>query len=176
MIGCNILNKIILDEGITQPNLILDRLNDEVRTALKQRENASETRDGMDIAIITITNNELQYSGAHRPLYLISNNELSEIKANKFSIGGIQEENRTFTNHILILQKHDTLYLSSDGYADQFGGKSGKKLMTKNFKELLLKIQTDSMKIQKEYLSNSIEDWKGSREQVDDILVIGIRI
>lgn len=175
MIGCNILNKIILDEGITQPNLILDRLNEEVRTALKQRENASETRDGMDIAIITITNNELQYSGAHRPLYLIANNELTEIKANKFSIGGIQEEKRTFTNHILTLQKNDTLYLSSDGYADQFGGKSGKKLMTKNFKELLLKIQNDSMKTQKEFLSKSIEDWRGSREQVDDILVIGIR-
>lgn len=176
MIGCNILNKIILDEGITQPDLILDRLNEEVRTALKQKENASETRDGMDIAIITITNNELQYAGAHRPLYIIANNELNEIKANKFSIGGIQEEKRTFTNHVLTLQKNDAVYLSSDGYADQFGGKTGKKLMTKNFKELLLKIHNDSMKTQKEFLSKSIEDWRGAREQVDDILVIGIKI
>jgi len=176
MIGCNILNKIILDEGITQPDLILDRLNEEVRTALKQRENASETRDGMDIAIITIINNELQFSGAHRPLYIISNGKLTEIKANKFSIGGIQEEKRTFTNHILTLQKNELLYLSSDGYADQFGGENGKKLMTKNFKELLLKIQNDSMKEQKQILSDSIESWKGTREQIDDILIIGIKI
>lgn len=176
MIGCNILNKIILDEGITQPDLILDRLNEEVRTALKQKENASETRDGMDIAIITILGNELQFAGAHRPLYIITSGELKEIKANKFSIGGIQEEKRTFTNHILTLQKNDVLYLSSDGYADQFGGETGKKLMTKNFKELLLKIQRDSMKTQKQFLGNSIESWRGSREQVDDILVIGIRI
>ncbi len=179
MIGSNILNKIILDEGITQPNLILNRLNEEVRTALKQRENTSETRDGMDISIITITDNELQYAGAHRPLFIINNsqkgNELKEIKANKFSIGGIQEEKRVFTNHILTLQKNDALYLSSDGYADQFGGESGKKLMTKNFKELLLKIQNDSMKKQKQFLNDSIEGWKGSREQVDDILVIGIK-
>ncbi len=176
MIGCNILNKIILDEGVTQPDLILDRLNEEVRTALKQRENASETRDGMDIAIITISGSELQFAGAQRPLYIITGNELKEIKANKFSIGGIQEEKRTFTNHILTLQKNDSLYLSSDGYADQFGGESGKKLMTKNFKELLLKIQNDSMKAQKQFLGDSIENWRGSREQVDDILVIGIKI
>ena len=107
---------------------------------------------------------------------MITKNELNEVKANKFSIGGIQEEKRTFTNHILTLQKNDLLYLSSDGYADQFGGKSGKKLMTKNFKELLLKIQNDPMKKQKEFLSDSIEEWKGAREQVDDVLVIGIRI
>lgn len=175
MIGCNILNKIILDEGITQPDMILNRLNEEVRTALKQRENASETRDGMDISIITITGTELQYAGAHRPLYLINNNELKEIKADKFSIGGIQEEKRTFTNHVLTLQKNDLLYLSSDGFADQFGGESGKKLMTKNFKEKLLNLQNDPMQAQKMILDEWIENWKGMREQVDDILVIGIK-
>ncbi len=178
MIGANILSKLILEKGITQPAHILNELNEEVRTALKQRETASETRDGMDISILCITGNEVQYAGAHRPLYIIRNesNELTELKADKFSIGGIQEEKRTFTNHMLTLQKNDLVYLSSDGYADQFGGESGKKLMTKNFKEMLITMRAEPMREQKKTLENSIESWKGIREQVDDILVIGIRI
>lgn len=177
MIGSNILNKLVLEKGITQPELILNELNEEVRTALKQKESTSETRDGMDISIISISDNQLQYAGAHRPLFIVSNRELQEIKANKFSIGGIQqEENRTFTNHIVTLQKNDALYLSSDGFADQFGGINGKKLMTKTFKELLISIQNKKMNEQKEFLNDAIENWKGPREQVDDILVIGIKI
>ncbi|MCX6296779.1 MAG: SpoIIE family protein phosphatase [Bacteroidetes bacterium] len=146
MIGSNILNKLVLENGLTQPDLILNELHEEVRTALKQKENASETNDGMDIAIISITKDQLHYSGAHRPLYYITNNILQEIKADKFPIGGIQqEEKRIFTNHVLTLQQNDKIYLSSDGFADQFGGESGKKLMTKKFKELLQNIQHDSM-------------------------------
>lgn len=176
MIGSNILNKLVLENGITQPDLILNELNEEVRTALKQKESASETRDGMDITIISVADEQLQYAGAHRPLYIIRNSELKEIKADKFSIGGIQqEEKRVFTNHILTLQKNDKLYLSSDGFADQFGGINGKKLMTKTFKALLINIQNQNMSDQKEFLNTTIENWKGSREQVDDILVIGIK-
>lgn len=177
MIGCNILNKLILEDGLSQPDLILNELNEEVRKALKQKESVSETRDGMDIVIISITGNNLQYAGAHRPLYYITNNQLQEIKADKYSIGGIQqEENRLFTNHTLPLQKGDKIYLSSDGFADQFGGESGKKLMTKNFKGLLQNIQNDTMETQKIFLKSTIEKWQGSREQVDDILVIGINL
>ncbi|MGZ4118970.1 MAG: SpoIIE family protein phosphatase, partial [Bacteroidia bacterium] len=177
MIGSNLLNKIILEDGLTQPDLILNKLNDEVRIALKQKESTSETRDGMDISLICINGNDLQYAGAHRPLFHISQNNLIEIKADKFPIGGIQqEEKRLFTNHVLTLQKNDALYLSSDGFADQFGGVNGKKLMTKTFKELLIRIQDQKMEDQKEYLNTTIENWRGSREQVDDILVIGIKI
>lgn len=178
MIGSNILNKLILEKGIVKPDLILNELNEEVRTALKQRETASETRDGMDISVLTFSGNTVQYAGAHRPLYLIKSgsDELIEVKADKFSIGGIQEEKRSFTNHVLTLQPNDLLYLSSDGYADQFGGTSGKKLMTKHFKELLLKIKNEPLRKQSEVLASSIETWKGMREQVDDILVIGIRL
>jgi serine phosphatase RsbU (regulator of sigma subunit) len=177
MIGSNILNKLVIENGITQPDQILNMLNEEIRTALKQKENGSETRDGMDISLISINGNTLEYAGAHRPVWLIRNNELEETKADKFAIGGIQQEQkRVFTKHILNLQKNDTLYLSSDGFADQFGGESGKKLMTKNFKELLLKIQNKSMMAQQDFLKTTIENWKGSREQIDDILVIGIKI
>ncbi len=177
MIGSNILNKLVVEKGITKPSEILNLLNDEIRIALKQKDNTSETRDGMDIVIICIFGSVLEYAGAHRPLYLIKNEKLEEIKANKFSIGGVQqEENRIFQNHIVTLQKGDKIYLSSDGFADQFGGSTGKKLMTKNFKELLLKIQNQKMQTQKQELHTTIEEWKGSREQVDDILVIGIGI
>ena len=177
MIGSNILNKLVIENGITQPDLILNMLNDEVRTALKQKESNSETRDGMDILLISIDGNTLEYAGAQRPLWLVDNNSLQEIKADKFAIGGIQQEQkRIFTKHVLTLQKDNALYLSSDGFADQFGGESGKKLMTKNFKELLLSVQNKSMTEQKDFLESTIENWKGSREQIDDILVIGIKI
>jgi serine phosphatase RsbU (regulator of sigma subunit) len=177
MIGSNILNKLVLENGITQPDLILNNLNEEIRTALKQKENSSETRDGMDILMISIDGYTLEYAGAQRPLWLISDNKLTETKADKFAIGGIQQEQkRVFTKHVLTLQKNDTLYLSTDGFADQFGGESGKKLMTKNFKELLLGVQNKPMSEQKEFLRTTIEKWKGSREQIDDILVIGIKI
>jgi serine phosphatase RsbU (regulator of sigma subunit) len=177
MIGCNILNKLVPEQGITQPDLILNRLHEEIRSALRQKDKNSDTRDGMDIAVIAVENGQLQYAAAHRPLYLVRNGTLEEIKADKFPVGGIQtEEKRVFTNHVLTLQTGDAVYLSSDGFADQFGGESGKKLMTKHFKELLLKISKQGMQEQKQALDEAIEKWKGSREQVDDILVVGIRL
>jgi serine phosphatase RsbU (regulator of sigma subunit) len=177
MIGCNILNKLILEQKITQPDEILNHLHEEIRATLNQRDKNTDTRDGMDVAIICFEGNIMQFSGAQRPLYLLKNGVLEEIKANKYPVGGIQtEEKRVFTNHILPLQKNEVVYLSSDGFADQFGGEHGKKLMTKHFKELLLKISNDGMKEQRAQLDRAIEKWKGNREQVDDILVIGVRI
>ncbi len=177
MIGSNTLNKLITENGITNPGEILNALHLEVRKALKQNETKSQTRDGMDVAIICISNDTLQYAGAQRPLWIIKDNNLTEIKANKFSIGGIQsEEKRVFTTQEFTIEKNSSFYLTSDGYADQFGGKNGKKMMTKNFKELLLTLQNKSMLEQKQILDDTIEKWKGSREQIDDILVIGIKI
>jgi serine phosphatase RsbU (regulator of sigma subunit) len=177
MIGSNILNKLILENGIIQPSEILDRLHKEVRIALKQNELNSETRDGMDIAVVSIYNNTIEFAGAHRPLWIIRENNLNEIKADKFSIGGIQlEDNRSFSNNILELKKGDAVYLFSDGFADQFGGKDGKKFMTKNFKNLLLRLNNNNMNEQHKVVEDTIIQWKGSKEQIDDILVIGIRI
>ncbi|MFL5762326.1 MAG: SpoIIE family protein phosphatase [Bacteroidia bacterium] len=177
MIGCNILNKLVLEQNIFQPNEILNHLHEEVRAALKQTDKTSDTRDGMDIAIICIEGRTLQYSAAQRPLYHLREGNLEEIKGDKYPVGGIQtEEKRVFTNHILPLQKEDVIYLSSDGFADQFGGAQGKKLMTRHFKELLLRIRDQKMQEQRLQLDHAIETWKGSREQVDDILVIGVRI
>jgi serine phosphatase RsbU (regulator of sigma subunit) len=101
---------------------------------------------------------------------------LIETKANKVAIGGhMQEEEKNFTNHIFDLQKGDTIYLSSDGYADQFSP-ADKKLMTKRFKEILLSIQHLSMPEQEKYLAQFIDEWRGIMEQTDDVLVIGVRV
>jgi serine phosphatase RsbU (regulator of sigma subunit) len=177
MIGNNILNQIVNEKGITSAAEILELLHSEVRKSLKQQENP-ENRDGMDIALLVFDSNEkVEFAGAQRPLWLIRDNKLKEIKGNKSSIGGAQtEEHRKFNAHSIELEKNDLLYIFSDGYADQFGGPQGKKFMTKNMKELLLTIHQQPLSTQCKTLDTSIESWKSSTEQVDDILVIGIKI
>lgn len=182
MVGNDILTQIVIEKGITRPNLILTNLHEGVKKSLKQDSNASNTKDGMDIAIVSFdkTNySNVEYAGALRPLWLIKNNtkEIVEYKADKHSIGGAYTSDaRGFTNHELKLSKGDSFYLSTDGYADQFGGELGKKMMTKNMKELLISIQSKTMAEQKVVLENNFQSWKASREQVDDVLVFGVRI
>ena len=134
----------------------------------------------MDIAICSIAMEDsiVKYAGANRPLWLIRSEEteVEEIKGTKKAIGGLTDDTQHFESHEIILKKGDTFYISTDGFADQFGGESGKKLMTKKFKEILIDIQNKSMKDQEKYLNDYIENWKSGIEQVDDILVIGIRI
>lgn len=177
MIGSSLLNQIIIEKNITNPGLILDELNHGIINALKQKE--SESNDGMDISIccFDLDLKSVQYAGANRPLWLIRDGVLTTYKPNKFPIGGLQilhEEN--FTEQTFELQKNDTLYLFSDGFADQFGGVNGKKLMTKKFKDTLVTIQHLSMPEQNVFLEKLFQTWKGTTEQVDDVLVIGIRI
>lgn len=182
MVGNDILTQIVIEKGITKPNFILTNLHEGVKKSLKQDSNASNTKDGMDIAIVSFdkTNySNVEYAGALRPLWLIKNNskEIVEYKADKHSIGGAYTSDaRGFTNHELKLSKGDSFYLSTDGYADQFGGEQGKKMMTKNMKELLIRIQGKTMTEQKVILENNFQSWKASREQVDDVLVFGVRI
>jgi len=179
MIGNNILNQIVYEKGITSAGSILDHLHTEVKKALKQSEN-SENRDGMDIALVVFNSeNEIEFAGAQRPLWVIMGNDskLEEIKGNKFSIGGIQtEETRTFDTHRVVLGKRDSIYLFSDGIVDQFGGEHGKKFMAKNLKTLLSNIHDEPMAIQETIVEKTLEKWKTGREQVDDVLVIGIKI
>ncbi len=176
MIGGSLLNQIINEKGIAQPGQILNNLNTAVIETLKQTQN--DSNDGMDISIcaINLDSYELQYAGANRPIYLVREGALEIIKPDKLPIGGLQiARDRTFTNHTLPLRKGDTLYLFTDGYADQFGGEKGKKLMVARFKDILLSIQSLPMPQQLEHLNSYFEQWKGVNEQVDDVLVIGIR-
>jgi serine phosphatase RsbU (regulator of sigma subunit) len=177
MIGSSLLNQIINEKGIAQPAEILTSLNTAVIETLKQNQN--ESTDGMDIALCSfnLAENELQYAGANRPIYLVRGNTLDIIKPDKLPIGGLQvASDRTFTNNTVKLQAGDTIYLFTDGFTDQFGGEKGKKLMAARFKEELLSIQHQGMQEQLAHLNAYFEGWKGDNEQVDDVLVIGIRV
>lgn len=178
IIGHNSLTKIVREYGILEPGKILTQLNKEVLGTLHQRSDFGDVYDGMDLALVAYNRKEgiLEYAGAFNPLYLIRDGEILETKADKASIGRSSLNTEVeFTNHRIKIKKGDTVYLFSDGYADQFGGELMKKFKYKNFKELILRIQTENMANQRTILDQTIEDWRGDVEQVDDILVIGRR-
>ncbi|MCU0359653.1 MAG: SpoIIE family protein phosphatase [Bacteroidia bacterium] len=179
IVGHNLLERIVGEQGITQPSRILDELNKSISETLRQNDLEDNTvRDGMDLALCSYnrTTHILQFAGAFNPMWLIRNKELIEIKADKFPIGNTkQNENSKFKNHEIVLQKGDTVYVFSDGYCDQFGGPGGKKFKASNLKNLLLNSQHLNMDEQFELLNSTIENWRGNHEQVDDILVIGTR-
>lgn len=172
-----------LDDAVEQSidtSEILKLLNKGIKTSLKQSDSDESTRDGMDIALchVDTVNRIVKYAGANRPIWIIRNGQttVEEIKATKKAIGGLTEDNQHFNSHEIKFQQGDTFYIFSDGYADTFSGQGGKKLTTKKFKEILLGIQNISMQDQELHLDNFIENWKSGTEQVDDILVIGVRM
>lgn len=168
----------IFEKKLVEPKGILQFLNVEIKKTLKQHHDTAKQRDGLDIALIRINTKTytVDFSSANRPLYIISNGVLSEHKADKVAIAGFTPDDHLFQQLTLKLQKEDCIYISSDGYADQFGGEEGKKFMTKNFKAMLQKVSQKDMKTQEAEVINSHNQWKGNYEQVDDILVIGIKI
>ena len=190
IVGYNGLNQVINEENKNDPGKILDLLNETVKTSLHTEQES--IRDGMDLALCCLDkeNLQLKYAGANNPLYIVrhitkenlptkkvilNDYTLYEIKATPQPIGQFITNYNFETNSIKLL-KGDTLYIFSDGYADQFGGKDGKKLKTKAFKELILSIQNLSMEEQQQQLINFFENWKKGYEQIDDICIMGIRI
>lgn len=181
LLGVTFLKEIMGKLHELTANEILDELRKSVINALHQPGVESYTRDGMDMAlcIYNLDTLELQFAGANNPLWLVRNGELIEYKADKQPIG-FYEENKPFTNNIIKLHKGDAYYIFSDGYADQFGGPKvdtgGKKFKYSRFKELLISIQNEKMPAQQDILFETIEAWRGPLYQVDDILVIGVRV
>ncbi len=176
IIGHNGLNKVVKEYGTMKPSEILQQLDHEISKTLHQKSETDIVKDGMDISLVNYHADKglLEYAGAYNSLYLIRDGTLTETKGNRFSIGRtVDGRVKEFTNHEFKVQKGDTIYLFSDGYADQFGGESGKKFKYKPMKELLLNIRDKSMDEQRSILDHTIEAWKGRFEQVDDILVIG---
>ncbi|MDF1672140.1 MAG: tetratricopeptide repeat protein [Vicingaceae bacterium] len=169
----NGLNRSVREYGLTDPGEILNKTREIVVQEFEKSE--EEVKDGMDIALCSLEGNKLQYAGAHNPLWIIRDGELIETKANKQPIGQFDNP-EPYTTHTLELQKGDSIYIFSDGYADQFGGEKGKKLKTANFKKLLLSIQKESMEKQKQLIDEAFENWRGNLEQLDDVCVIGVRI
>ncbi len=179
LLGFNMLDNIIEKEE-SEPASILNVLNKEMVTAMTQEQFVtSSVKHGMDAAVISIdiTAMQLQYAGAHNSLYHIRNGELTEIKADKQAIGSFKEgQEIIFSNHILAIEKGDAFYLFSDGFPDQIGGPNKKKFYYQPFKDLLVSICQLDMEKQKSMLDKTITEWKGDRDQTDDILVMGIRI
>jgi len=167
-----------MEQGITEPAKILDELKKEVISALKQTGAAGESKDGMDIALLTFDedSSSVQFAGAYNSLYCIQNGVLNETRGNKQPIGFLNKKDKVFTNHTIELQKGDTLYIFSDGYADQFGGPKGKKLKYGPFKELLLSLHEYPMPEQEEKLRAHFDEWKDHHRQTDDVCIIGVKI
>ncbi len=171
----NAMNRAVREFKLTEPAQILNKTRDLVIETFMDSD--KEVKDGMDIALcsLNLKTNELNYSGANNSLYYIRDNKLTEIKADKQPVGQFTN-NSPFTNHKLSLEKGDSIYIFSDGFADQFGGPKGKKFMYKPFRELLLSIQDKSMQEQREIIGETFENWKGNLEQIDDICIIGVQI
>ncbi len=174
IIGSTILNQSITEKSVNSPAEALTYLDKQLSS------NLHSINDGMDIAFCAInqTTLQLQYAGANNPIYIIRKNELIEIKSDKKAIGGINEigQDKVFTNHTFQLEKNDCIYLFTDGFADQFGGEKGKKLKYKLFQDLLIESSDFSMKEQQQKLQGFFENWKGKFDQIDDVLLIGVRI
>lgn len=176
LIGNNSLRQSSKNSAVTSASQVLDYLNENVKHSLSSSTDDMPIRDGMDIALVAIdfVNNQLQFAGANNPLYLIRNGELQLIKGDKQAIGTETQQN--YSGHTLSLQRGDMIYLFSDGYADQFGGEEGKKFKYKNLQQLLLSISTNSCSEQKQKLWTRFEEWRGDKEQTDDVCIIGIRV
>lgn len=182
MIGVTFLNEIINERGITKPSDILGELRDRVKTSLKQKGLDGESRDGMDMAIVSFNKDftEVEYAGANNPLWIFrkENNDIKilEFAPDKRPIGYFKGQGLAFTNQTISLQKGDTLYIFSDGYADQFGGPKGKKFKYKQIKEILAEINHLPMHAQEEHLLKRFIEWRGNLEQIDDVCIIGISV
>ena len=178
MLGSNKLDDAVYEKKMTRPAEILKHVNIGIKSTLKQNIDGSLSRDGMDIALCCIdrANNKVEFAGANRSFLHIRNGMLCEVPPTKSALGGLTPDSQEFQHEEIEIRKGDCLYLFTDGYADQFGGEQGKKFMTKKFKDLLLSICDKPMSEQEKILEDTLEEWKSGREQVDDILVIGIRI
>ena len=178
LVGANGLNGAIKEHKLSDPGKILDDLNAYSHDSLNKKGDENAVRDGMDIALCAIDYKRMQvdYAGAYNPLYIIRNGEIIITKGDKFAIGSFEPGEKHFKTESIPLEKGDLIYVFSDGYADQFGGLKGKKFMYRQFRETLLSIKDLPMDEQRALLDQKIEAWKGSFEQVDDILIIGVRI
>jgi len=173
VVCCNALNRTVNEFKLIDPGKILDKTRELVLESFSK--NGGDIKDGMDISLISINGNTVKWAGANNPLWYYQNNELKEIKANKQPIGKTDNP-EPFTSHTIELQKSDSLYLFTDGFADQFGGPKGKKFKYKQLEDLLVASNDLSINEQHLTLKNTLNSWKGNLEQVDDICIIAIRV
>jgi len=189
ILGISILNEIVNRNNVNSPAQILFDMRIYIKKMLQQTGEIGEQQDGMDIAFCSLNSktNILYYAGAHNPLWIIRNNQslsektddinlIEEIKSDRMPIGVHPNDDKQFTNHQIEMKKGDVFYIFSDGFESQFGGEKGDKIKTKRFQELLLSLNKKKMQEQKLFLQEKFTDWKGTHEQTDDVLVIGVKI
>jgi len=177
ILGTTLLNDIIVSKNILKPNKILDELRIAVVNSLNQFGTSNENKDGMDISVCVYNpeNNILEYSGANNSLYIVRESNLIEYKSDRQPVGVFAKE-KPFTLHEINMKPNDSFYIFSDGYSSQFGGQKNDKLKTSRFKEYLLAVSKLDISNQKVELDNMLKTWQGNYEQIDDILVIGVKI
>lgn len=179
IVNFNLLNKAVLEKNLNNPADILNAVNLWLTDSLHQTYRESSVKDGMDVALISINKHtkEILFAGANNPIYVVSNNELKQIKADKFPVGAfVDEQMQHFSSQVVSVNSGDHIYLFSDGYADQFGGPKGKKYKYATFKKKLTEVSLLDLNEQRSKMKNEFINWKGNLEQVDDVLLIGIKI
>ena len=179
IVNFNLLNKAVLEKNLVTPSEILDAVNLWLTESLHQSYGESTVRDGMDVTLIAIHkhSNEVLFTGANNPIYIVANGELKQIKGDKFPVGAFIEDHiQKFTTKRFTVEKGDSIYLFSDGFADQFGGDKGKKYKYSPFQEKLKAINHLSLQEQNDQMQAEFLKWKGTHDQVDDVLLIGIKI
>lgn len=177
LVGHNVLNQVT--KVFTKPAQILNNLNRLASEALHtESEGETQLSDGMDLAFLSIDESsmELEFAGAFNPAYIVRDGTLIVLEPDRFSIGSFEYGEKEYQNQVMQLEPNDMVYIFSDGYVDQFGGPKGKKFMKKKFRELLLEIAHLDLDVQNQKLNEALITWKRSLDQVDDILVIGVRV
>jgi len=178
MVGISHLNESIIEKNLIHPNEILDNMRKGIIASLNPEGSEEESKDGMDCVLCAydFENMKLEFAAANNPLWLIRNGEMQEFKPDKMPVGMYHSKTAPFSLQTIDLQKGDIVYTFTDGYADQFGGDKGKKYKYKQLQEKLLQIKDLPLSDQKSILDKEFEKWKGNLEQVDDVLIIGVKI
>jgi phosphoserine phosphatase RsbU/P len=179
IVGFNQLNNVVNVKKARSAGIVLDELNQGVISTLNENKSDNSIKDGMDMAlcVFNMAAKKVEFAGANNPLVLIRDKQIVKYKGDRFPIGAFEgSDAQRFKNNVIDLLEGDCLYLASDGYSDQFGGPDNKKFMFRKYEELLLEINSHPMEAQKEILHKRLIDWMGTNDQVDDILVIGIKI
>jgi sigma-B regulation protein RsbU (phosphoserine phosphatase) len=178
MIGYHLLKNAVYLKNITDPASILNEMSNGFNNVFDIGKRDEPINDGMDISICSIDkkNESLLFSSARRPLYIIKNEKLTEVKGSLVPIGGNQYEKYSYKNQEFIIEKGDKFYMFTDGFADQFGGNLRKKMKTIGFKDLLLRLNDEKMSLNKRALKEYLNAWKRDEEQTDDILIVGFEI
>ncbi len=178
MVGISHLNESIIEKNLIHPNEILDNMRKGIIASLNPEGSEEESKDGMDCVLCAydFENMKLEFAAANNPLWLIRNGEMQEFKPDKMPVGMYHTITTPFSLQTIDLKKGDIIYTFTDGYADQFGGEKGKKYKYKQLQEKLLAIKDLPLSDQKGILEKEFEKWKGNLEQVDDVLIIGMKI